>query len=202
MKQYDAVVVAGYQPDTTTWEFPEHVYKSLDKAKSLLESGRATHIVTAGKWSIAMDNRGLVQPFRECDAMADYLLAQGVPENKILREGFSKDTISNLYYLKTKIFMPKGYTKILFVAADFRIQRLEFLCKRILGAEYECDFEPVAAERNSTYNEPHAFKIQQEFLAPMKDGDHAWLADKFYSAPMYQYWAKHDRKKYVDQPLP
>ena len=196
MKQYDAVVVAGSQPDTTTWEFPEQVYKCLDKAEELLENGHATHIVVAGRWSIALDNRGLVQPFKECDAMANYLLAQGVPADKILKEGFSKDTISNLYYLKTKIFIPNGYTKVLFVAADFRIPRLEFLCKRILGAAYEYGFEPIASKPSASYNEPHTFKVQKEFLAPMKDGDHAWLADKFYSAPMYEYWAKHDREKY------
>jgi uncharacterized SAM-binding protein YcdF (DUF218 family) len=196
MKKYDAVVTLGSQPDTTTWNFPEQVYKCLDKAKTLLDCGRVAYVVTSGKWSITLDNIGLVQPFRECDVMADYLLSLSVSESKIIKEGLSKDTISNLYFLKTEIFIPRMFNKILFVAADFRIPRLEYLSGKILGDEYGWAFEPIAASPSSNYNEKHTLEVQKEFLRPMKDGDHAWLADKFYSAPMYEYWAKHDREKY------
>lgn len=198
MIKYDAVVVLGSQPDITTWEFPQQVYQCLDFAKSILDLGQVDQIIVSGKSSTALDNIGVIQPFRECDKMADYLLAQGVSNNKILREFNSQDTISNLYYLKSEIFIPNRFNKLLFPVADFRIPRLQFLCERILGSEYEIDFEPIPSELSASYNEPLAFKMQKEFLEPMESGQHEWLADKFFTAPMYEFWRKHDIEKYAN----
>lgn len=194
MPRYDAIIVLGSLPDPETWKFPQQIYQCLDKAKELLDDNQAPYIITSGKWSVSFDNRHIQQPFLECDALADYLLQKGVPANKILREGESKDTISNLYYMKTQYFIPRRAHSLLFVVASFRIPRLTFLCERILGAGYNVDFVSIAAEPSGSYNEPNTFKVQEEFLRPMKNGDHAWLQDKFYSAPIYQYWAQRDRK--------
>lgn len=196
MNQYDVVIVLGSQPDTITWEFPQQVYNCLERAKVLIDEKQAPYIATSGKWSIALDAIGLKQPFRECDELADYLIKQGVPESKIIREGDSKDTISNLFYLKTQILIPRGMKRLLFVVAEFRIPRLKFLCERILGNEYTIVFEPIASEVGSSYNERVTMKEQKEFLEPMISGDHAWLADKFFTAPKYLYWAELDREKY------
>lgn len=197
MKKYDAVIVAGSQPDTSAWEFPQQLYQCLDIAQSILESGQATYIITSGKWSIALDNIGLKQPFLECNKMAEYLISRGVPSNKILRESISKDTISNLYYLKTEILIPKNFKNILYITASFRVPRAEFLCKRILGNDYKVDFVEVVSAPSASYNEPHTFKVQKDFLKPMQDGDHEWLADKFYSDPMYEYMAKYNKETYA-----
>ncbi len=131
--------------------------------------------------------------------MADYLISSNVPEDLILKEVDSKDSISNLYFIKTGILIPKNYKKILFIVADFRIPRLTYLCNKVLGSEYEVDFQPITSEVGSTYNEPNTFEVQKRFLEPMKDGDHDWLKDKFYTAPMYEYWAREDLKKYMQQ---
>ncbi len=189
---YDALVVLGSQPDPETWKFPDHIYKCLERSKELLESGLAPLVVTSGKWSIALDNKGIEQPFLECDAAAEYLVSQGVAKDNILKEGESKDSISNLYHLKKDIFIPRDVTNLLFVVAEFRASRLSFLCERILGEDYNVDFDSIPAEPSPSYNEPNTSRVQQEFLEPMKPGDHEWLADKFYTAPMYQYWAQHD----------
>ena len=69
------------------------------------------------------------------------------------------------------------------------------MCERILGDEYEVEFEPIAAEQSESYDEQNTMKVQKAFLEPMKTGDHQWLASKFYSAPMYKYRAEHDKKR-------
>ncbi len=193
---HDAIVVLATQPDTETWEFPKQIYECLDKAAKLFKAGKAPFIITSGDRSISIVSRGLKQPFKECDKLADYLVEQAIPSSKILREGESRDSISNLYYLKTNFFIPRKTRNILFVVADFRIPRLEFLCKRILGPDYKVTFVPISAEVGPSYNERHTMKIQKEFLEPMKDGEHGWLNDKFYDSSMYKYWAEHDRQKY------
>lgn len=195
MAKFDALIVLGSQPDPITWEFPRQVYDCLDTTKELYDSDVAPLIITSGMWSIALDSQGITQPFKECDALADYLINKGVPTEDILKEGDSKDTISNLYYLKTNLLIPHKLTKLLFVVAEFRIARLQFLSGRILGSDYSVFFEPIQSEMGSTYNETLTLKVQSEFLEPMATGDHMWLKDKFYTAPMYQYWAKHDKKR-------
>lgn len=194
MAGYDLIIVLGSQPDTSTWQFPDQIYNCLDRAKQLLDNGQAPFVATSGKWGINVDALDLIQPFRESDAMADYLLVKGVAPEKILRERDSKDSISNLYYLKTQLLMPYGMKRLLFVVAEFRIPRLKFLCGQILGEGYECRFEPIASEAGNTYDEANTLKVQKKFLEPMEKGNHEWLADKFYTAPMYQYWTRHNQK--------
>jgi uncharacterized SAM-binding protein YcdF (DUF218 family) len=201
MKTYDLIAVLGSQPDLTRWEFPDQVYRCLERAKKLLDEEASVYIATSGKWSTSIDTLGLKQPFRECDALADALINMGVSESIILKEGHSQDTISNLYYLKTGLLIPRKMNKLLFVVADFRIPRLKFLCERILGSDYEVEFDAIKSEPSLSYDEPHTFKVQKEFLEPMKTGDHEWLRGKFYTAPMYLRMAEKDRKKYTSHIL-
>lgn len=186
MTKYDLIVVLGSQPDPKTWKFPKQIYDCLDKAKELLDAEKAPYIATSGKWGIDIDAAGLSQPIKECDIEADYLIKIGVPASKILREGDSKDKISNLYYLKTQFMIPRNMKNILFVIAGFRVPRLKFLCDRILGSDYTVSFETIDGKVGATYDEPAALEKQAKFLEPMQSGDHEWLADKFYSAAIYQ----------------
>jgi len=193
---HDVIILLGSQPDLTTWEFPEQVHLCVRRAKELLNEGQAPFIVTSGKWSTTIDTLQLHQPFRECDALANLLIDQGVDPAKILKESRSQDTISNLYHLKKGLLIPRNMKRLLFVVAEFRIPRLEFLCEQILGPDYTIDFEPIQSEPSASYNEPQTFKMQKEFLEPIKPGEHEWLADKFFAAPMYQKMAALDKEKY------
>ncbi len=194
MAEYDIGVVLGSQPDTTTWQFPQQIYESLDEAGRLIESDEIPLVITSGKWGINIDDLGLTQPFRESDAMAEYLIHNGIPDDKILRERESKDSISNLYYLKTQFFIPRGMIRPLFIVAEFRVPRLQFLCRKVLGHNFEVSFLPIPSEIGSTYDEANTSRVQKEFLDQMQDGDHEWLKDKFYDAPMYKYWSKKNQE--------
>jgi uncharacterized SAM-binding protein YcdF (DUF218 family) len=186
----------GSQPDLSTWKFPEQINVCVKRAKQLLQQNQAPYIVTSGERSVSVHTLQLEQPFRECDALADLLIEEGVDPAKILKENLSRDTISNLYYLKIGWLIPRGMKRLLFVVAEFRIPRLQFLCERILGPEYVVDFEPIKSEPSPSYNEPRTFQLQKEFLEPMNTGDHEWLSDKFFTAPIYQQMAKLDEEKY------
>lgn len=183
---YDAVVILGSRPhNPETWEFPSHIYKSLDRAAELCNAGLARHIVTSGKWTINFDALNIEQPFTEAQAMADYLKAK-VPDQSILQESESKDTISNLYFLKRQIFEPYQLHDLHFVAAEGRLHRIKFLCRRILGPDYRCTFEGVGhGPGEVSRNEARTLRIQREFLAPMQDGEDKWLDGKFFDDPFY-----------------
>lgn len=183
--KYDAIIVLGSQPDPVTWQFPKQIYTSLDSTIELFNRGVAPVVITSGDHTINFDFDGIDQPSPECDMLAEYLRANGFDSKDILTERHSKDSISNLYYLKKEILLPNNMTNVLFVVASFRIPRLQFLCAKILGPQFMVSFEPVLAEQGSTYDEESTIRRQREFLAPMKDGDSEWLADKFYSDPFY-----------------
>ncbi len=183
---YDAIIILGSHPDPKTWKFPDQIYQCLDEAATLLKSDIAPYVITSGKWTIGFDNANIHQPFYECEKLADYLMNHGAPAKKILQERDSKDTISNLYYLKTKILIPREMRHLIFVVASFRVPRLKFLVKRILGPEYLVEYKQIEAGAGSTYDERRIFEKQSEFLKPMKDGNHEWLSDKFYEAKIYQ----------------
>ena len=203
-KKYDLIVVIGSQPDPKNWKFSEQIYACLDRVVELFKDEVAPYVATSGNRGIALDNLGIEQPFRECDELARYLVEHGIPESKILKEGDSRDSISNFYYLKKKVLIPNNFTDILLVCASFRVPRLKFLVEKVFGPGYKVTFEQIEAAEGSTYNEANTMRVQSEFLTAMQSGDHSWLDDKFYDAPMYHYWQEHDKKVYgksADHPL-
>lgn len=200
---YDTAIVLGSRPlGPSDWGLPQHVYASLDRAANLYAEGKVRFITLSGKWTINFDILNIEQPFKECDAMADYLLMKNVPVKVILKEAESIDTISNLYYLKRQILIPNNFKKLLFIAGNTRLNRIEYLSKKILGPEYECSFEGVAILPSETSNnEAFTFKVQSEFLETMKDGDDSWLDDKFYDAPFYEAIRTRVKTTAADEPF-
>lgn len=184
---YDTITVLGSQPDTTTWKFPFHVYDSLDLAAQLFKEGMAPSISLSGNYAIGFDFKGVKQPYREADKMAEYLQAkQSITADKLLIEHDSKDTIANLYELKNKIYRPHGMKHILFIVADYRLPRLYFLTHKILGDSYQVELRGVPCSVSGIADkEAYAFEIQSRFLAAMAVGDDHWLDGKFYTDPHY-----------------
>jgi uncharacterized SAM-binding protein YcdF (DUF218 family) len=208
MKQYDVILVLGSQPDYRTWKFPSHTYKSLDRAIELLNQGVAPYIALSGDHALKYDNTGIVQPFKECDLEEEYVLSQGVAPKYILKEGESRDTLAQFYYLKNLVFIPHNIKKVLMVTVPFRVERIEFLFHKVFGPDYTVNFETVDYTEDEIYrSEAFTLEKQAAWLKDMPDGDDAWLKDKFYDAPIYQFWKARDierlqtetddRKKYL-----
>lgn len=194
MTSYHAILVLGSQPDPATWQFPAHTYASLDKALALYEQGVAPYIVLSGDHALRFDNTGITQPFTEADKMQEYLLAQGCPPAAINTEDRSRDTLANYYHLKNLIFIPRGWTRILQVTTGFRVPRLEFLSRKVLGAGYTIDFANVPFDAAALeQHEAFIFMKQREFLQDMADGDDAYLRDQFYDSPMYRFWRQREQ---------
>jgi uncharacterized SAM-binding protein YcdF (DUF218 family) len=193
MKKYDVILVLGSQPDFRNWLFPSHTYKSLDRAIELLNQEVAPYVCLSGDHALKYDNTGIIQPFKECDKEEEYLLSKGVPPEVILKEGESRDTLAQFYYTKNLVFKPHHIKNIIMITVDFRLERIKFLFQKVFGPDYTVDFETVEFKEDEVYkNEARTLKKQKEFLKDMQDGDDAWLKDKFYDSPMYQYWKAHD----------
>lgn len=188
MKKYDAIVVLGYSFDEN-WKLPDHLVKRLSLASDHYHKGVANKIIVTGYHSIHWDWENIDVPVRECDLMKTILMDDGVPGADIIQETKSKDTPGNIYYLKKDTLIPLEYKSILLMCATHHLKRVKFLVDKILGSEYEVDFESTVSPGTNNIDfikhENRILAEQQEWLKDMTDGDHDWLKGKFYSDEYY-----------------
>ncbi len=186
--RYDLIVICGYSFNNK-WQLAPHLVKRLKRASILYQEGLAEKIAVCGKWSIHWDFQKIKPRITESSEMKKYLVSQGVPANRIIKESRSKDTIGNLYYLKNIVVRPRKFKKLYFIASDFQIERLRFLVKKIFGPSYSIRFEVVKSDRKTRRNllaeEKPIVKDQERFLSKMKDGDDAFLRYKLYKNLYY-----------------
>lgn len=191
------IVVLGGGIDTAG-NVPSHVIARLEKAKELYESEPSSLIILSGKYSYLYTDQKPAQT--EAETMSTYLQKSGVPVEKIICEKHSQDTISNAYFLKIEVFMPRGITSAVIITSEFQRERAEYIFGCICGPEYEFTYEAVPEDMNPSDRERLVhyqrglLSETKKFLGPMKPGDHAYVADKFYTAP---YYTKRQRPSWV-----
>jgi hypothetical protein len=70
-----------------------------------------------------LDERGI--PITEARAGAAYLMARGVPAERILVEESSYDTLGNAYFSRVIHAIPRGFAKLLVITSAFHMPRVE-----------------------------------------------------------------------------
>lgn len=187
MKQsFDVIVVLGYRFENE-WILPEFLLHGLKRAADLYLAGSSPKIALCGKWNLRFDHEKIIPPTTEAEKMRVALLKLGVPNEAIIKEEESKDTIGNAYFLKKQIIEPMQMKSILVICADFHLKRARYIFQKIFGDKYEYEFEGI-----NTNADESVFKIQEEtyvvqktFLTAMKDGDDTYLKERLYSDPYY-----------------
>lgn len=178
---YDCIILLGSQPDLKTWRFPDQIYACVELAAKLVKEGAADKVVASGRWSRRIEDLKLPQPFVECDKLAELLVEAGVDQKAIIREGLSTDTISNIHNVKVQALIPNGWTRVVFVVADWRLPRLSYIAGQVLGPDYLTGYETVADDSDIlAANEGRNIKEAKGLLGSMTPGDHAYLTDEFY----------------------
>lgn len=189
MNEYDIIVVLGYG-FSKDWSLPQHVSLTLGKAAQLYFDKVASKIVVCGQWSINWDHQGIKPPTTEAEAMKRVLVNLGVPDEDILKEDWSKDTIGNAFFLKTKIMQERAYRKILILHADFKSEHVNFIFNKVFEQRYTVDFIAIPTEsgKNKDFlqTQEGILAMQKGFLHNMERGDDTFLAEKLYNDPYYQ----------------
>ena len=110
------------------------------------ETGKAPLFVTSG-------GQGPDEPCPESAAMKRYLLAQGVPAERVVEEDRSTDTAENMRFSKEKILELDPDAKIAFATTNYHVFRSGLLARRVkmravgMGAKTKWYFWPNAAVR-------------------------------------------------------
>lgn len=127
----------------------------LDAAIHYLNENLETVCIVSG-------GQGVNEPFSEAKGMADYLIENGIDENRILLEEESRNTVQNIENSKT--LMKESYDGVGIVTNNFHVFRAVQIAK-VQGLEGVCG---IAADSNALYLPNN---ILRECLGILKD----WL---------------------------
>ncbi|NYJ75606.1 ElyC/SanA/YdcF family protein [Allobranchiibius huperziae] len=193
MDRREAIILLGSQPDPITWHFPRHVYDTLNWAVARYDAAASKPLViTSGDRSLEFCRDDVAQPFRECDRMADHLIEHGVCQADIVREGESRDVVSNLYYVKRELIRAGRPREIVLPLAHWRIPRVAMVLDKVFGSEFTTTYVAVNSESPPASDEHLKWEMQRRFLEPMPRGQDTWLAERFYDSWLYHFWAERD----------
>jgi uncharacterized SAM-binding protein YcdF (DUF218 family) len=136
---YDVIVVlgSGIKPDGT---LPPISMRRVEKAVELFNNNESERMLMSGRWGFTLS---FIPPRTEASAMKEYATSLGVKPGCVLCEEESKDTITNLFFVRKLFLEPMGWKKIIIVSSEYHLPRIEYLTRKIFGKEFEVRFEPA-----------------------------------------------------------
>lgn len=153
MKDVIIILAGGIEPDGSLPKIPK---LRTAKGIELFSSGVAPKIIMSGNYGFWLEK----QPVRpEAEAMKEYAISLDVPEDVVLKEDISKDTIGNAYFCKTKFLEPNNWKNIVVVTSEYHMPRTRYIFEKVLGSDYKIEFVPVDSRLNP---EDLAAKIDKE----------------------------------------
>lgn len=117
----DVLIVLGAQVYRDGSPSPA-LRRRLNVAVALYEGGYADTIITTGA-------QGGNEPMPEADAMKAYLVANGVPQDAVLCDPNSYNTIQNITNAKA-IMRAEGFSTAIVVTSDYHLWRALSICKK------------------------------------------------------------------------
>ena len=114
------------------------------------------------------DARGF--PVLEAAAAGRYLLARGIPANRILTETASYDTIGNAFYSRVIHVDPRGFRRLLVIASEFHRARVETVFRWVYG------LEPLSHAYSFTFEAQPNTDMDAAALAARKERERESLA--------------------------
>lgn len=117
--QYDAVIVPGIQFVEPSWD--RVLQLRLMWAKHLYDQGLTKYIITSGS--------AVYTPYVEAEIMAEYLVAMGVPRDRIILEKRAEHSTENLWY-GYQLAKKKGFKAIALCSDPFQSKMLWGFAKR------------------------------------------------------------------------
>lgn len=156
MDQADAILIPGGGL-TVEGLLPPWTVARLDTALEHYQEGTLLLALSAGTVHKPPPRNNNGYPIFESQVAARYLLRQGIPEQAILTERSSYDTIGNAYFSRMEHAQPARFQNIKVITSQFHLRRLK------LAFEWVYQLSPT----------PHPFRLQ--FIASPDRGMNADL---------------------------
>lgn len=109
----------------------------------------------------------------EAQAMKDYAVSLGMPQNIIFVETESKDTLGNFYFTKLNLLIPLHVRSVIIVRGPNQSdERVSYLASKVLGDQYTFSIVHPDIERpEEQVREKESLSLARQWLDPIKDGD-------------------------------
>ena len=135
---------------------PIWVNSRLEKAIQLYRE-KESWILLSGK------GKDRYQP-TEAEAMANYLSERNIPEDKVLLECLSEDTIQNAYFSRTLHIDPMGIKQFTIVTSTFHMQRSNHIFEWVFGSGYQINCAPATDEEIHPTDLDDRSQVEMELL--------------------------------------
>ena len=127
----------------------------------------------------------------QSEVMRDYAVSLGVPNNKVLIQDFSSDTLGEAYFVKEMFLFPMHLRNITVVTSDYHIKRAEIVFHQILGPDYSTEFISVKTEfendPDTIEREERSLNKFREHFGRLEPGDSARIEHILYAQhPLYK----------------
>lgn len=168
---YDAIILPGGGVNRDG-SLEDTVKARLDRAADLYSAGNTTAIITCGSHGYKEAGK---PPVSEAQAYAEYLKAKGVPDEAVLLETKSQESLGNLLFAKMDIVMQQNWHRLLVIPTyNQSTERVAYLLKKVFGSEYTYDILRVGENTDpaNVAREAKALKLSIDINELFADGDH------------------------------
>lgn len=166
---FDALLALGCGIDETG-QLTGDAKMNVEVAAKLFKRQIAPLLIFSGGYSYKAD---FIPPIGESQAMKDYAISLGVPDEKILVETKSKDTLGNAYFTKVQILGPMALRHIgILRGPNQSEERVRYIFSKVLGGQY--DYEILQRDEDRPEEQERERKsliVIQNWLKDVEDGD-------------------------------
>jgi len=130
---YDAIVVLGGS-FIDQYTLPSWVISRLDYAIS--QNINCKYFILSSRGTPHKPppiDKNTKHPVDECQIMANYMMKQGINQEKILLESWSRDTIGNAYAILTHHCIPTNLRHIHIITSDFHMPRSKDIFNKVFS---------------------------------------------------------------------
>lgn len=196
----DAIVVLGWgiEPDGTLSNLTVQRVKVWSQ---LLHEWKSKYLVMSGKFGFTLN---YTPPRTEAVLMKELAESLWVPSEQIILEEESLDTIGNVFYVKTKVFLEKKWKSAYVVTSDFHISRTEMLFHRIFWPWYLFEYVKAPSWFTPEYldtlaaREKKIVSITNKWLSGIENGDHLAVENILFSVhPGYAEYPEMSKEDFI-----
>lgn len=153
----DALIVLGKRSEQG--EIDALLQERLDTAIRLYRQYRYKFIILSGG-AVGFEKS-------EAEIMQDYLVRQGIPNEVIILEALSRNTVQNMANCRL-ILQQSGLTECLFVSNSFHIRRMKFIARKLkMNASFYASRSPrsiLCDQWRLTFKEIRAFRLSLPWI--------------------------------------
>ncbi len=200
MSSYDAILIPGGGV-RAGGELPPWSIARLERALEI-ESGELIITLSAGNVHVPppLDEDGF--PILESHAAARYLLARGIPSERILTETCSLDTIGNAFFVRLLHVDPLHLRRLLVITSKFHMARTQFIFHWVFSLDspsegYELHFEATPNDGLDA----ETLSAREEKEGQSLDLVHT-LSQTINCLPMLHHWLFNEHGAYAVGKLP